>query len=77
MPGKRGHRHEHLHLFADGLRRFVHVHEHPLTDADPLAARVHRHENGAHSHPHGHGKYAPLPPGVVRRPIIAAGGSAE
>ena len=64
--------HEHLHLYADGLRRIVHAHPDPVNDRDPLAARPHRHENGQHSHPHGHKGYRPLPPGEERRPIVAA-----
>lgn len=65
-----GHRHEHLHLYADGLRRFVHVHDYPTSGLDPLAARPHRHENGRHSHPHDHRLYRPLPENVKRRPIV-------
>lgn len=64
-------RHEHLHLFGDGLRRFIHVHPYPANDRDSLATRAHRHENGRHSHPHGHDLYRPLPVNVVRRPIVA------
>ena len=57
--------HEHLHLYADGLRRFVHVHEPGIPPTRP-----HRHVNGAHSHPHGHAQYEPLPPDQERRPIV-------
>lgn len=63
------HRHEHLHLFADGLRRFVHLHPYPAGELDRLAAHPHRHVNGRHSHPHGHDLYQPLPANVRRRPI--------
>lgn len=63
--------HEHLHLFADGLRRLVHEHAHPVSDREPLANRKHRHANGEHSHPHGHAGYYLFPDSEERRPIIA------
>ncbi len=66
-------RHEHLHLFADGLRRLIHAHPYPVNEQDPLAARPHRHVNGRHRHPHGHAGYAPLPAGETRRPIVQVG----
>jgi len=62
-------RHEHLHLFDDGLRRLVHKHSYPESLADP-----HQHKNGGHIHPHGHDGYEPVPSGEARRPIIAANG---
>ena len=67
--------HEHLHLFADGLRAMTHEHDHPTGHwpIDPLAIRAHGHVNGRHSHPHDHEGYEPLAEGETRRPIVAVG----
>lgn len=67
-------RHEHLHLFGDGLRALVHAHPDPGDAGEGSALRPHRHVNGRHSHPHGHGGYQLLPPDNDRRPIVAANG---
>lgn len=65
--------HEHLHLFGDGLRYFIHSHPYPKDSSESLFAREHRHLNGSHSHPHGHKDYKPLPSNEERRPIIPQG----
>lgn len=66
--------HEHLHLFGDGLRAFVHAHDRPSSGAEGSAMRVHRHVNGQHAHPHGHAEYRLLPASHDRRPIEPARG---